>query len=112
MKDFVGTYSEYREYMREVEVEESAKAKAATPKSEPQPQRQRSQRRLSYKEQRELEELEQLLPQLESQKAQIEQKLSSGELQHDELMQLSAQMSEIMELIEQKEMRWLELSEI
>ncbi len=112
VKDFVGTYSEYREYMREVEAEESAKAKAAAPKSEPQPQRQRSQRRLSYKEQRELEELEQLLPQLESQKAQIEQKLSSGEIQHDELMQLSAQMSEIMELIEQKEMRWLELSEI
>ena len=53
-----------------------------------------------------------MLPQLESQKAQIEQRLSSGELQHDELMQLSAQMSEIMELIEQKEMRWLELSEI
>lgn len=112
VKDFVGTYSEYREYMREVEAEESAKAKATASKSEPQPQRQRSQRRLSYKEQRELEEIEQLLPQLESQKAQIEQKLSSGELQHDELMQMSAQMSEIMELIEQKEMRWLELSEI
>jgi ATP-binding cassette subfamily F protein uup len=112
VKDFVGTYSEYREYMREVEAEESAKAKAATPKAEPQPQRQRSQRRLSYKEQRELEELEQLLPQLESQKAEIEQRLSSGVLQHEELLQLSAQVSEIIEQIEQKEMRWLELSEI
>ena len=52
------------------------------------------------------------MPQLESQKAEIEQRLSSGELQHEELLQLSAQVSEIIEQIEQKEMRWLELSEI
>jgi ATP-binding cassette subfamily F protein uup len=113
VKDFVGQYSEYREYMREVEAEQTAKAKTATPKSEPATTRQRTAtRKLSYKEQRELEELERILPELEGRKAEIEQQLSSGTLPHNTLMQLSAEVATIIEQIEQKEMRWLGLSEI
>lgn len=112
VKDFVGGYSEYREYIREEEAAEAAKLRATT-HSEPTTQRQRTtSRKLSYKEQKELEQLEKDIPQLEEHKAMLETKLSSGTLPHEELQRLSAEIATIIEQIEQKEMRWLELSEI
>ena len=114
VKDFVGQYSEYREYIRE---EEAAQAKAAAEKSAKATKPTNShnttpRRKLSYKEQRELELLEQEIPQLEQEKAEVEAKLSSGELSHDALMECSARIAAIIEELEVKEMRWLELSEI
>lgn len=114
VKDFVGQYSEYREYIRE---EEAAQAKAAAEKSARTTKPTNShntapRRKLSYKEQRELEQLEQDIPQLEQEKAEMEAKLSSGELSHDALMECSARIAAIIEELEIKEMRWLELSEI
>ncbi len=114
VKDFVGQYSEYREYIRE---EEAAQAKAAAEKSAKTTKPTNShnttpRRKLSYKEQRELEQLEQEIPQLEQEKAEVEAKLSSGELSHDALMECSARIAAIIEELEAKEMRWLELSEI
>ena len=69
-------------------------------------------KKLSYKEQRELEELETLLPQLEQEKASLEEQLSSGTLSHEALSAAAARIGELIEAIEEKEMRWLELSEI
>ena len=114
VKDFVGQYSEYRKYIRE---EEAAQAKAAAEKSAKTTKPTNShntvpRRKLSYKEQRELEQLEQDIPQLEQEKAEMEAKLSSGELSHDALMECSARIAAIIEELEIKEMRWLELSEI
>ena len=116
VKDFVGQYSEYREYVKEQEAEEARQAKIAAEKAQknkPQPtSAPPARRKLSYKEQRELEELEQLLPQLESEKTALEEKLSSGTLSHEELSAAAARIGEIINQIEEKEMRWLELSEI
>ena len=117
VKDFVGQYSEYREYVKEQEAEEARQAKIAAEKAQknkPQPTTSATpaRRKLSYKEQRELEELEQLLPQLESEKTALEEKLSSGTLSHEELSAAAARIGEIINQIEEKEMRWLELSEI
>ena len=116
VKDFVGQYSEYREYVKEQEAEEARQAKIAAEKaqkSKPQPTSATpARRKLSYKEQRELEELEKLLPQLESEKTELEEKLSSGALSHEELSATAARIGEIINQIEEKEMRWLELSEI
>ena len=116
VKDFVGQYSEYREYVKEQEAEEARQAKIAAEKaqkSKPQPTSATpARRKLSYKEQRELEELEKLLPQLESEKTGLEEKLSSGALSHEELSATAARIGEIINQIEEKEMRWLELSEI
>ena len=116
VKDFVGQYSEYREYVKEQEAEEARQAKIAAEKaqkSKPQPTSTTpARRKLSYKEQRELEELEKLLPQLESEKTELEEKLSSGALSHEELSATAARIGEIINQIEEKEMRWLELSEI
>ena len=71
-----------------------------------------SRRKLSYKEQRELEQLETEIPALEQQKSELETALSSGELSIEELTAASAKIAELIELLEEKEMRWLELSEI
>lgn len=117
VKDFVGQYSEYREYVKEQEAEEARQAKIAAEKAQknkPQPPTSAtpSRRKLSYKEQRELEQLEIELPQLESEKTALEEKLSSGTLSHEELSAAAARIGEIINQIEEKEMRWLELSEI
>ncbi len=117
VKDFVGQYSEYREYVKEQEAEEARQAKIAAEKAQknkPQPTTSAtpSRRKLSYKEQRELEQLEIELPQLESEKAALEERLSSGTLSHEELSAAAARIGEIINQIEEKEMRWLELSEI
>ena len=116
VKDFVGQYSEYREYIKEQEAEEARTAKIAAEKAQKnKPQTEPttpSRRKLSYKEQRELEELETLLPQLEQEKASLEEQLSSGTLSHEALSAAAARIGELIEAIEEKEMRWLELSEI
>ena len=116
VKDFVGQYSEYREYIKEQEADEARQAKAAAEKAQknkPQPTTSApARKKLSYKEQRELEELEAMLPQLEQEKADLEAKLSSGTLAHEELTATAARIGEIIDLIAEKEMRWLELSEI
>ena len=102
---------------QEQEAEEARQAKIAAEKAQknkPQPTTSATpaRRKLSYKEQRELEELEKLLPQLESEKSELEEKLSSGTLSHEELSAAAARIGEIINQIEEKEMRWLELSEI
>lgn len=114
VKDFVGQYSEYREYVRD---EEAAAARLAAEKSARTPKPTTShtsapRHKLSYKEQRELEQLEQDIPQLEQEKSALEEQLSSGALPHDRLMELSARIASIIEELEQKELRWIELSEI
>lgn len=117
VKDFVGHYSEYREYMKELEAEEARAAKAAAKSNHAgaAPQRDSAaptRRKLSYKEARELEALEAEIPQLEAEKAELEARLSSGELSHGELTAASARIGELLEIIGEKEMRWLELSEV
>jgi septal ring factor EnvC (AmiA/AmiB activator) len=69
-------------------------------------------RKLSFKEQRELEQLEKDIAELEHSKKELEEQLSSGALSHEELMNASARIAQTIEELETKEMRWLELSEI
>ena len=71
-----------------------------------------SHRKLSFKEQRELEQLEKDIPALEQEKGELETLLSSGTLSHEELTATAAKIADIINSLEGKEMRWLELSEI
>ena len=117
VKDFVGQYSEYREYIKEQEAEEARQQKIAAEKAQKnKPKVEQSatpaRRKLSYKEQRELEQLESEIPQLESEKQALEERLSSGTLSHEELTAAADRIGEIINILEDKEMRWLELSEI
>jgi ATP-binding cassette subfamily F protein uup len=112
IKDFVGMYSEYREYLKEEEEQERAKQRVAAPQK---PQQQRthdtSRRKLSFKEQRELEQLEIDIDALGKERAQLEGDLSSGTLPYDRITELSKRIEEVIALLDEKEMRWLELNE-
>ena len=69
-------------------------------------------RKLSFKEKKELEELEVLLPQLEEEKTNLEALLSGGATQPDEIAKASARYKEVQDELDMAEMRWLELSEL
>ena len=121
VKDFVGSYSEYREYIKEYEAEQkslaraeekAAKEKAAKEAARTAPSEvPAKKKKLSYKEQKELEQLEKDLEALAAEKAALEGRLSSGTLAFDELQAASERIGQIMELTDEKELRWLELSE-
>lgn len=115
VKDFIGSYSEYHEYIKAYEAEQKAAqnaAKTATPKK---PAERASgipaKRKLTWKEQRELEQLEKDLEALNSERTQIEADLASGALPYDKLSEASARFGEVKSLIDEKELRWLELQE-
>ncbi|MDE7369227.1 MAG: ABC-F family ATP-binding cassette domain-containing protein [Muribaculaceae bacterium] len=111
IRDFSGNYTEYREYIarqRAREAEETSKQTDSTPS----PKKQKTEtRRLSFKEKKELEQLTLELEKLNEEKSALEQIFNSGE-QLDRITENSARFEEIKSLIDEKEMRWLELSEI
>ena len=128
VKDYVGKCSEYRAYVaameqasarQEVKLQQSAKPAAQreqqAQKEQPAAQSSASaapkRKRLSYKEQRELEEVTNAIAELESEKAELERGLSSGTLQGDELRRASERIGEVISLLDEKEMRWLELND-
>ncbi len=111
IKDFVGKYSEYREYMKEKEDEERAKQRVTTPTKPQQRTHDTSKRKLSYKEQRELEQIEADLATCGTERAELETELSSGTLPYDRIAEISKRIEELVALIDEKEMRWLELNE-
>lgn len=113
IKEYPFSYTRYLEDKKSKQKVES-QAKRSTEKTfaeNKKPQREHSKRKLSYKEQRELEEIEKSLPDLEQQKAALEQQMNSGELTTEQLTEKSLLYQQILEQIDQKELRWLELNE-
>ena len=113
IKDFPGNYTEYRDW-RDEERATAAKAaaqQAAKSASAKQAHRTEEKRKLTFKEKREYEALEAEIFELEEEKAAIEQAMSSGTLPTADLLEKSARIQQVMELIDEKTMRWLELSE-
>jgi ATP-binding cassette subfamily F protein uup len=121
VKDFVGSYSEYREFIKEYEAEQrsiaraeekAAKEKAAKEAAKSgQAEAPVKKKKLSYKEQREFEQIEKDLEALAAEKADLEARISSGSMPFDELQAASERIGQIIELTDEKELRWLELSE-
>ena len=107
IRDFAGTYSEYVAWKREYEAARRTEAAQARPK----PQAAAVPRKLSFNEKRELEALETEIPALEAEKAALEASLSSGTLPVEELTAQSRRIAELIASIDEKTMRWLELSE-
>jgi ABC transport system ATP-binding/permease protein len=122
IKDFPGNYSDYRDWeIADGEQKaESVGAQRLRPKAkneiqhvlEKKENNSSVKRKMSFKEKQEFEALEGEIPELEEEKATIEAALSSGTLTNDEIVAASERFSVLYELIEDKTMRWLELSEI
>ena len=120
LKDFPGNYTDFREWnelQEEIEREEKkqeSKQKTADNKQQTADNSRQSQekRKLTFKEKQEFEALEKEIPLLESEKVNIENQLASGSLSSDEIIKASQRHAEVNDLIDEKTMRWLELSEI
>ena len=111
VKDFIGNYSEYRSFIKDYRKEQAAAAKELSVRGEGKTKTEKV-RRLSWKEQREMESLEAEIEALNAEKASLEDSLSSGTLGTEELMKASERIGDVIKLCDEKEMRWLELSEI
>lgn len=116
IEDFPGNYTDYRSRQREREAERAATAKvAAAPKgAAPAAERlkERVKGKLSFNEKREFELLGEEIPRLEAEKAAIEEAMSSGSLSTEELIAKSERIAVLIDEIDVKSMRWLELSEL
>ena len=135
VKDFIGSFSEYRAFVHDLEKAGRASSRAdgnyfpdrfagkpisappsTTPTHSARPTASTpthdKPRKLTWKEQRELEALEAELPRLEAEKAELEARMSSGALPYTELQAASECIQALMNEISQREERWLELSEL
>lgn len=111
IKDFPGNYSQYR-IQKELEPETVISAKNDEKNDSVKEIKSNSrQGKLSFKEKHEFETIEKELPELQKEKAALEEKMNRGILGFDELQEAAGRISEIMNLLDKKEMRWLELSE-
>lgn len=113
IKDFPGNYSQYREYQKTQISEKPTSGKTSKASVKPQANNddKPGKTKLSYKEKRELEEINLQLPELEKEKKELEEKMSSGTLNHTEIMEAAKRIEEVISLIDEKEFRALELME-
>ena len=112
IKDFPGNYTRYREWQALQPKElSSAGQKPAKVSTDTRSERE-TKRKMSFKEKREFEQLEKDIATLEDEKKQIEDALSSGTLSVDEITQMSKRLPLLNDELDEKSMRWLELSEI
>ena len=117
IRDFPGNYSQYREAMAsgllENKTEQIMKSheevKEKTPESNPKQETQTI-KKLSFKEKFEFDSLEKEIPELQKEKTALEEKMATP-LSYDELQKAADRISMIIQLLDEKEMRWLELSE-
>ena len=70
------------------------------------------QRKMSFKEKQEFEQIEKMLPQLEAEKEQLSSELSSGNLSNEQLLEKGARLGVVVDQIDEFTLRWLELSEL
>ena len=112
IKDFPGNYTQFREWSRLAEkAEDDAPANGGEKKKE-KSYRNETRRRMSYKEKREFEQLEQEIAALEEEQRQLEEALCSGTLSIDELTEKSKRLPQLKDELDEKSMRWLELAEL
>ena len=117
IKDFPGNYTQYRDWkdvqdQLEKEAEAALQARQNPAPEKPSRPVNEQKKKLTFKERKEFEALEEEIPALEAEKAELETAMSSGTLSTDELMAKSQRITQVMEEIDEKTMRWLELSEL
>ena len=112
IRDFPGNYTDYRETKAEEDAAEKAKPTPVKKEEKPAPAAATTEKRkLNFKEQREYEQLEKEIAALEQKREVITEKMNQGEGNHEELMALAQELEKINLTLDEKEMRWLELSE-
>ena len=110
IKDFIGGYTEYRSFIEDRRREDRKEKLQEAPKAErPKPQ---GPRKLSWKEKKEMEQLEADLESLAKEQKELEAQLESGTLDYQRITEISSRYQALKAEIDEKETRWLELSEV
>ncbi|MFI5170913.1 MAG: ABC-F family ATP-binding cassette domain-containing protein [Chitinophagales bacterium] len=112
IRDFPGNYSDYR---AKIELEKEEFKKDKLEKSVPSLkniEKETQKRKLSFNEKREFEILEKDIEMLEAEKKELEQKLNSTDIPHEDIYAASQRIAAIIQLVDEKSLRWLELSEL
>lgn len=109
IKDFPGNYSDYRQW-KSLQNQEESKV-VSIPKKEKNPTRPAVKKKLTFKERQEFEMLENEIEMLEQEKSLIEQDLSQVKFSGTDLVEKSRRFGELVKLIDEKTLRWLDLSE-
>jgi ATP-binding cassette subfamily F protein uup len=109
IRDFPGSYTDYRQYIAERNKSEESTTKTTTQQNE-RPRRERNANKMTYREKQEFEALTDEIDKLSAEKEQLEALFNSGAIV-DDIVQQSARYEEVKSLLDEKEMRWLELSE-
>ena len=112
VKDFIGGYSEYRTFIEDLRREEKARKQQDSPGPAQEKPRADAPRKLSWKEKKELEQLEADLQALEAEKAELEKLLTGGSTDYKAISDASSRYEQLQTEMDAKETRWLELSEI
>lgn len=114
LSDFPGNYTYYRIWQKEEEQRKKSQSVTTVANNASQTTgtaRPSEKKKFSFNEKREFEQLGKDIPALEKEKVEITEKMSSPGLSYDELQKFSVRITEITSLLEEKELRWLELSE-
>ncbi|MDN3658327.1 ABC-F family ATP-binding cassette domain-containing protein [Ferruginibacter paludis] len=114
IRDYPGNYTQYREAVSNGSLTDDRqliKQETKAPEAAPAAPSSTPTQKLSFKEKRELELLEKEMPELQKEKAALETKMNEGNLGFDELQKAAERIGVIVQLLDEKEMRWLELSE-
>ena len=112
IRDFPGNYAEYREEQSEKTIDPEKIKSQIIVNREPEPETSTVKRKPSFNEKREFEILEKEIKKMNLEKNEITEKLSDSNLSYAEIEKCSQRFSELSQLIDEKELRWLELSEI
>ena len=110
IRDFPGSYTIWRN--KQLEEEDKRKKEIKTEIKAPSKPVKEKEKKLTFKEKKELEQLEKDIEGLESEKTSINEELNSGSLDSTQLQDKSTRYVAILAILEEKEMRWLELSEL
>ena len=110
VKGFMGNYSQYKDYL-DAKLKEERKEQNAQKREEVKPVKQREKTKRSFKEEREYNQLAADIAALEAEKAQVTETLNT-ETDYQKLQQMGNRIQEINDLLDEKELRWLELDEI
>jgi ATP-binding cassette subfamily F protein uup len=113
IKDFPGNYTLYREYKeKELTVSRFSLTEKKTDETKAvKPETGNEKQKISFKEKFEFEQLEKEIPELQKEKTTLEEKMNGGNMDYDALQKAAERISTIVQLLDEKEMRWLELSE-
>ena len=110
VKGFMGNYSQYKEYLEQQEAQQRLVQQAQKPAVKDEPRKVREKTKRSFKEDREYAQLTEEIAALEAEKQQISQDMNSV-TDYQALQQMGNRLQEIKDLLDEKELRWLELDE-